>query len=193
MPAARYPEVVWQRRLLAAVVCAGALAGCGTSTSATTSSTTTTVRTVRFTYGPTPSVSARMICRRETIAAIASQSVGLPTTARPTPTWAHHRYTCTYRYANATMVLWVQELPSLAATSAYMAGVAHARGDAQRIQGVGQGSFATTDGSTVSRKDNKVLVVDVARLPATFGRPAVTRADIALSVTQLVFACWRGD
>jgi hypothetical protein len=134
-----------------------------------------------------------MICRHESIAAIASQSVGVPTTTRPTATWAHHRYTCVYHYANATMVLWVQELPSLAATSAYMAGLAHARGVAQRIQGVGQGSFATTDGSTVSRKDNKVLVVDVARLPKTFGRPAVSRADIALSVTQLIFACWRGD
>ena len=134
-----------------------------------------------------------MICRHETIAAIASQSVGEPTIAPPTATWSGHRYTCTYRYANGTMVLWVQELPSLAATSAYMAGVARAKGDAQRIANVGEGSFATTDGSTVSRKDNKVLVVDVHGLPPTFGTPPVSRADIALSVTQLIFACWRGD
>ena len=153
----------------------------------------TTVRTATFTYGPTPSVSARMICRHESIVAIADQSVGEPTITAPQATWSHHRYTCTYRYANATMVLWVQELPSLRATRAYMASVGRARGDAQRIANVGQGSFATTDGSTVSRKDNKVLVVDVHGLPATFGRPPVSRADIALSVTQLIFACWRGD
>lgn len=151
------------------------------------------MRTVGFTYGPRPSVSARMICRHESVAAIASQSVGEPTVTAPTATWSHHRYTCTYRYTDGTMVLWVQELPSLAATTAYMAGVARARGDAQRIANVGQGSFATTDGSTVSRKDNKVLVVDVHGLPATFGTPPVSRADIALSVTQLIFACWRGD
>jgi hypothetical protein len=185
--------IVWRRRLFAAVLCSAALAACGGTPSATSTTTTTTARTATFTYGPTPSVSARMICRHETITAIASQSVGEPTIAPPTTTWSGHRYTCTYRYANATMVLWVQELPSLAATSAYMAGVAHAKGDAQRIANVGQGSFATTDGSTVSRKDNKVLVVDVDGLPPTFGSPPVSRADIALSVTQLIFACWRGD
>jgi hypothetical protein len=134
-----------------------------------------------------------MICRHETIVAIAKESVGEATVAAPTATWSHHRYTCTYRYAHATMVLWVQALPSLPATTAYMAGLARSLGDAQRIADVGQGSFATRDGSTVSRKDNKVLVVDVHRLPATFGRPPVSRGDIALSVTQLIFACWRGD
>jgi hypothetical protein len=33
----------------------------------------------------------------------------------------------------------------------------------------------------------------VGRLPATFGKPPDARANIALSVTQLIFACWRGD
>jgi len=188
---ARYPVEVWRRRLAIGALCAIALAGCGGTPSAST--TTTTTRTASFTYGPTPSTSARMICRHETVAAIASQSVGVPTRSTPVATWSHHRYTCTYRYANGTMVLWVQALPSLAATSAYTAGLARARGIAQRYPNVGRSAFETTDGSAVSRKDNKVLVVDVGGLPANFGKPPVARGDIALSVTELILACWRGD
>jgi hypothetical protein len=189
----RYAVGVWRRRLAIGAVCAVALAGCGSSQSATSTTTTTGARTATFTYGPAPSVSARMICRHEAIEEINDEAIGLPTVAAPTATWANHRYTCTYRYAGGTMVLYVQALPSLAATRAYMAGLARTMGDVQAVANVGQGSFETTDGSAVSRKDNKVLVVDVSRLPAMFGRPLVTRADLALSVTQVIFACWRGD
>jgi hypothetical protein len=184
---------VWRRRLAIGALCATALAGCGSSPSATSTTTTTAARTATFTYGPTPSVSARMICRQETIEEIGHEAVGVPTISAPRATWSHHRYTCTYRYANATMVLYVQALPTLSATRAFMAGLARTQGEAQTVANVGQGSFETTNGSAVSRKDNKVLVVDVSRLPPTFGRPPVTRADIALSVTDVIFACWRGD
>jgi hypothetical protein len=184
---------VWRRRLAIGALCCVALAGCGTSQSTTSTTTTTGARTASFTYGPTPSVSARMICRHETIEEIDHEAVGVPTVAAPTATWSKHRYTCTYRYGGATMVLYVQALPTLPSTRAFMAGLAHTMGDVQAVANVGQGSFETRDGSAVSRKDNKVLVVDVAKLPAMFGRPPVPRADIALSVTQVIFACWRGD
>jgi hypothetical protein len=151
--AARYDCDVWRRRLAVASLCAAALAGCGGSPSAG--------RTLSYTYGPLPSVSARMICRHETIQDFADV-LGVRTVTAPTATWHGHRYTCTYRYRNGTMVLYVQAL-------------------------------TTTNGSVVSRKDNKVLVVDVARLPAQFGHPATSRHDVALTVTDIIFACWRGD
>lgn len=168
------------------------LSGCGGGTPAGSGTTTTTAGGAgHFTYGPTPSVSALQICH-EAVGDIAAD-LGVTTVTQPTASWVHHRYTCTYRYTDATMVLWVQELPSLRATTAYMTGLKRTMGDVDTVVDVGQGAFATTNGSAVSRKDNKVLVVDVAGLPAMFGRPATTRAEVALSVTEVVFACWRGD
>ena len=182
--AARYDCDVWRRRLAVASLCAAALAGCGGSPSAG--------RTLSYTYGPLPSVSARMICRHETIQDFADV-LGVRTVTAPTATWHGHRYTCTYRYRNGTMVLYVQALPTLADTIAYMKSLGVAQGDVGAVPRTGQGSFTTTNGSVVSRKDNKVLVVDVARLPAQFGHPATSRHDVALTVTDIIFACWRGD
>jgi hypothetical protein len=173
---------VWQRRLAVAALCGALLAACGNPAAPRR----------RFTYGPTPSVSARMICRQVTIHAFA-RVLGVATTSHPSPTWANHRYTCAYRYPRGTMVLYVQELPTLSGTRAFMTSLGRSMGDAGPVANVGQGAFATPNGSVVSRKDNKVLVVNVAGLPRTFGHPATARGEVALTVTELIFACWRGD
>ena len=39
------------------------------------------------------------------------------------------------------------------------------------LPGLGQGAFQVTDGSVVVRKDYKVLLIDVTKLPAQFGVP----------------------
>jgi hypothetical protein len=168
-----------------------ALAGCGASPS-TAPTTTTTVRTAGFTYGPHPSVSARMICRHEAVVDLA-RVLGARTLRTPVPTWRAHRYTCRFAYRDGSMVLSVTELPTLAGTRAYTRALAHQLGDTGVVGGVGQGAFTTPNGSVVSRKDNKVLLVDVAGLPSMFGHPATTRGEVALTVTQVIFACWRGD
>jgi hypothetical protein len=174
---------VWLRRLLVASLGAAVLAGCGGSAPSRPTS--------KYTYGPTPSVSARMICRPRAVADI-NYTLGISPVTAPTATWQNHRYTCTYRYRHATMTLWVQELPTLAQTISYMAGLKQTLGDAGAIANVGQGAFASSNGSAVSRKDNKVLVVEVSRLPARFGQPATSRADVAITVADVIFACWRG-
>lgn len=163
---------------------AAILAGCGDAAPAPPRAT--------YTYGASPSVSARMICRPRTVAEI-SYTLGIRPVAAPSATWAHHRYTCTYRYRTATMTLWVQEVPTLATTISYMSGLKRTLGDAGGIPNVGQGAFAATNGSAVSRKDNKVLVVQVGGLPARFGSPATSRSDVAITVADVIFACWRGD
>ena len=191
---ARYPFAVSARRLALLALCAVActlLSSCGSSSSSALT-TTTTVRTAGFTYGPHPSVSARMICRHEAVVDLANV-LGARTLRTPVPTWHAHRYTCRYAYRDGTMVLSVTELPTLPATRAYTRALARRMGDTGPVSGVGQGAFTTPNGSVVSRKDNKVLVVDVAGLPGRFGHPATTRGEVALTVTQVIFACWRGD
>lgn len=174
---------MWRRRLALAGLGAAVLAGCGGSAP--------TKPTPTYTYGPTPSVSAKMICRPRAVADI-NYTLGVSPVAAPTAIWRHHRYTCTYRYRHATMTLWVQELPTLTQTISYMSGLKRTLGDAGVIANVGQGAFAASNGSAVSRKDNKVLVVEVGGLPARFGQPATSRADVAITVADVIFACWRG-
>jgi hypothetical protein len=173
------------RQLVLVAASAAVLAGCGGS------SPTTSV--ARFTYGPTPSTSARMICRTETIDDIA-RVLGVATVTRPTATWSAHKYTCPYRYADGTMTLSVKALPTLAATLTYVTTLRHELGDAGGFSDLGLSGFSTKNGSAVTRKDNKVLLVEVGQLPATFGKgPALARADVAITVTNIILACWRGD
>jgi hypothetical protein len=59
------------------------------------------------------------------------------------------------------------------------------------VGGLGAAAFTRTDGSAVVRKDRMVLVVDVSKLPATFGKPPRTRAGTALTVATTIMICWK--
>ena len=41
------------------------------------------------------------------------------------------------------------------------------------------------------RKDYKVLLVDVTKIPADFA-PAMTRSDVALNIGVAIMGCWTG-
>jgi hypothetical protein len=45
----------------------------------------------------------------------------------------------------------------------------------------------------VVRKDWKILTVDISGLPAQFGRPPTSRGDVAVTVADVILACWSGD
>ena len=49
------------------------------------------------------------------------------------------------------------------------------------------------NGSMVVRKDWKILTVDISGLPARFGKPPTSRGDVAVTVADLILACWAGD
>lgn len=133
-----------------------------------------------------------MICRNETQEDFA-EVLGVTPVTKPVGTWRNHKYTCPYHYSNGVMTLSVKELPTLAATLAYEKYLGRTLGDTGPVANVGQGGFTTTNGSVVTRKDNKILLVEIGRLPANFGNPATTRAEVALTVTDIILACWRGD
>jgi hypothetical protein len=90
------------------------------------------------------------------------------------------------------MVLSVKELSSERETSAYFASLHRMLGQHEQLSGVGQGAFATKDGSLVLRKDYKVLVVDTSGLPDNFGSPPQPRKQIAVGVGITVLGCWTG-
>ena len=147
--------------------------------------------TLVVTYGEQPTASAQMVCATEGQAAInaAFNLTGLVVT---TPTWVDHLYSCTYQYPSGSFDLSVKELPSIAATVDYFTSMKAKFTGAQTLA-LGQDGFISSDGTSVVRKDNKVLVVDVSKLPARFGTPPQSHTVASQIVAVTLLGCWTGD
>lgn len=142
--------------------------------------------------GDGPHASTVMVCADEGQEEI-STLVGLRPTRVETPTWTDHVYSCRYVYPDGAIVLSVHELPDALHTSQRAEELAAQRGNAGFQPGLGEGAFATRDGSIVARKDYTLLVVDISGLPPAFGRPPVAPPDAAKLVAKAVLACWTGS
>ncbi len=175
-------------RLLVSVAAALALAQCSSSGDARSVVPTTSLV---VTYGAQPTASAQMVCGPEGQAAVGSviNVIGLRVT---TPTWADHLYGCIYQYPSGSFALSVKELPSIASTIDYFTSL-KAKYAGARPLALGQDGFTSSDGTSVVRKDNKVLVVDVSNLPAQFGAPPQTPTEASQSIAVALLGCWTGD
>ena len=165
------------------------LAACGGGSSKSQSTSPTTVGHVAKVAAADPSESAKMICAPEAAKDI-EQVLGVKAQVT-TPTWVDHVYACDYVYPNGTMKLSVKEMSTPEETTAYFDSLAQKYGKAQDIQ-FGQGAFTTKNGSTVVRKDYKVLLVDTTKLPANFGVPPDTRENVGINVASTIMGCWTG-
>ena len=132
-----------------------------------------------------------MVCTRQAQKEI-TETLGVHATVS-TPTWADHTYSCRYAYPDGNFVLTVKELSSWPQTFAYYATLARKQGRSATVRNLGQGAFQTDNGSTVVRKDWKILTVDISGLPGQFGKPPTSRGDVAVTVADLILACWAGD
>jgi hypothetical protein len=132
-----------------------------------------------------------MVCSRQAQKEIA-ETLGVHASVS-TPTWADHAYSCLYAYPDGGFVLTVKELSSWPQTFAYYARLARKQGRSATVRNLGQGAFQTDNGSTVVRKDWKILTVDISGLPGQFGKPPTSRGDVAVTVADLILACWAGD
>src|SRR5215210_7900550 len=155
------------------------------------SSAGTAPRPIVEAAGANPSESAQMVCAPEAQKDIAS-ALGVTTTAVNEPTWVDHLYSCGYTYPDGSMALSVKELSSRAETTGYFDSLRVQLGEAERLTGVAQGAFSTTNGSLVLRKDYKVLLVDTSALPEPFGSGFTTRNQVAIAVGMTVLGCWTG-
>jgi hypothetical protein len=132
-----------------------------------------------------------MVCSADGQSDIAA-ALGVRTSAPVTPTWTDDLYSCVYQYPSGDMVVSVKELSDLASTTAYYTTVEQGLGAGEAIAGLGQGAYQGAGGSIVVRKDNKVLRVDVAALPARVGTPLIDRTEAAVRVAIVVMGCWSG-
>jgi hypothetical protein len=139
----------------------------------------------------TPSESTRMICAPEAQADLRA-TIGVKTVVAPTPTWITHSYTCSYIYAGGRFTLSVKQLPDAAQTRTYFTALGDRLKRDMPLTGLGAGAFTTAEGSVIVQKDDKVLLVDVHGLPARFGVPLDTRANVAISIAATIMGCWTG-
>ncbi len=194
-PVRRIVFVVLAMTMMALAAC-GIGSSSGTATTATTSTTASAGSSSPTTRAPlpagkNPSEIAKMVCAREAQKEI-GDALGV-TAAVSTPTWVNHLYTCRYRYPGGSYSLSVKELSSWSQTLAYFHGLRSRLGFTGSLGNLGQGAFATKNGSVVVRKDWKILLVDISRLPANFGKPPTPRADVAVTVADVILGCWAGD
>lgn len=179
--------------VLVVFICMLSMTSCGSSKPATPPSNSQNPTV----YAPqparaTPSVSAKLICAHETQTELAAV-FGVPTTQPVVPTWTNHLYSCRYTYHNGVIALSLKELSSKTETDSYFTSLARRLGQAQRPRALDRGVlFTTKNHSVVVRKDYKVLLVDISGLPAQFGAPPFSRANIALAVAATILDCWTG-
>ena len=140
------------------------------------------------TAGATPSDPTKMICADEAQEDIAA-TLGVKPTRVSTPTWNERLYSCQYEYADGVISLSVKELPDADATTRYFEQLAKDRGQRPDGLSLGEGAF-TTPTQVVVRKDTMVLDVDVSGLPAQFGQPLRSSADVKLAVAETIMGCW---
>jgi hypothetical protein len=105
------------------------------------------------------------------------------------PTWKRGIYSCDFVYElGATANVSERELPSVEAARAYYDGLATRLGKTRQVL-VGEEAFATANGSFVVRSRNKVLVVDVSKLPVDFASRN-GRADYAQTLAEIILNEW---
>jgi hypothetical protein len=102
-------------------------------------------------------------------------------------------YSCHYIYPNGTFTLSVKEVSDWSETYSYFDKLREVLDKTTTITALGQGAYATRNGSIVVRKDWKVLLVDVSGLPPQFGKPATSSADVAYTIADVIMGCWSGD
>jgi hypothetical protein len=143
--------------------------------------------------GVGPSSATKMICESEAKKDIAQSGVGFDTIEPLRPRWAEASriYSCDYIYGGgANVTLSVKQASSLAETTAYFDSLAERLGKTRSVFGTGEGAYATRDDDIVVRKGDKVLLVDVSKLPPRFGKPANTRNDVATAFAVIILGCW---
>jgi hypothetical protein len=138
-----------------------------------------------------PSSISKEVCSNEAQGDIARV---LGVTAKvSSPTWVNHVYRCNYVYSDGEFVMSVKELSNWDETHAQYLLSGLEQGDTGSIGNLGQAAFTTSDGSVIVEKDWKVLDVNIAGLPAQFGKPTTPRADVAYTIADIILGCWAGD
>lgn len=109
---------------------------------------------------------------------------------RPVKTKSGATTTCTYHTTAGALMVSVNESKTDSDGFVYFDKLKHSAGKTTAIQGLGAAAFSKPDGTTVTIKDNKVLVVDPTQL--TELAAAHQHTQIAQGLSFGVLNCWSG-
>lgn len=177
---------------------AALLAGCtspaarASSPAAQASAPRSATRAPQQTAPTDPSATAHMVCAEETRATLSTMLAGAavpPGTAN----WDDPVYTCTFTLPVGRLVISVTEGADSATTSRAFTALQHRLGRTHDLLGLGQASYASSNGDVVLRKGHNILRVDATGLPAQFGRQQQKRTDFAYETASIILGCWTGD
>jgi hypothetical protein len=172
----------------------GAIAACGGSGNSHMGAPPSTTSAEKLS-SLSPSTSAKMICETEVRGEIAD-SLGVRET-RVVPSWSkqQHLFSCTYEYPRGKIVLSVKELANESETTAYLYAIRKKYGTKKALGDLSQGArgWVLKNDDVVSRKDYKVLLVDVQGIPANFAN-GLSRSTVAstTAITTAIMLCWTG-
>lgn len=142
--------------------------------------------------GEGPSDAALMVCGdqpKDRLAAI----LDLDAHPHTVDEWADMTYTCTYHLDEGALIIAVKEAKDQATALTDFEAMQASVPEATPIRGLaslGFPAYETADGSAVFQKDNFVLQVNAAELPATLGPDGITRNALAYQLSTTVLACW---
>jgi len=139
-----------------------------------------------------PSASAKQVCSPDDGQKDISAALGVTPTKVEPPTWQDHLYACRYSYPDGSFALSVKELAGDQQAATYLDQLAGKLGNLAPLDGIGEAAFYTRNGSIVARKDDKVLLVDVAGLPTKFGNPPAPPASVSRIIATVIMGCWSG-
>jgi hypothetical protein len=139
-----------------------------------------------------PSAAALMVCGDQPMKRLTS-ILNLTSDPHTVSKWADSTFTCTYHLTEGALKISVQEAADKASALKYFEAMQALAKDAKPIEGLanlGFPAYETTDGSAVFQKDNFVLHVNAADLPATLGPDNMTRNALAYQLSTTILACW---
>jgi hypothetical protein len=140
-----------------------------------------------YLHGPSPVT--KQICTARARRQVA-RSIGVAPIRFTAPTWADHRYSCSYIFPEGPMTLSVTEYPSEVATAAAFFELKGALGRRPEPPLLGEEAFVSTNGDVIAvRVGTKLLEVDLSQLPAQLGVPLEPRLLVARAVAGTIIGC----
>lgn len=136
-----------------------------------------------------PPATAQMMCSDD-IKSKVVQVLKLSGPPKTVDTWAAPVYTCTYSLPMGQMVLSVAVAPDKATAGRDFDALPSKLPGSSPLNGLGERSQGTPNGTVEVLKDNQILTVDTTALPAVFGPEGQKRTDLAYEIASDVLGCW---
>ena len=141
---------------------------------------------------PTTAVQATdEVCSDETRSNVARQLAAQPTasslTKDPAKQKSGDRTSCTYEVDGGSMQMSVDQLTTNDAAQRHFDDLQSELGVTTVVPNLGTSAFTSESGVTVTRKDDKVLVIDTSMLP-----DGNDKLQISQSLSFEILTCWTG-